>query len=188
MKERFYVVGDFTEGLVINMDRKKAIILSIKIAVIIILIVTFVIVNEVINERNEKKDTETYLYTVDDLAYDEEKGEVMIWGWCIKEGTEYKTPEDHSRFKVFLAENGKLSKLIEIPVEVKPRNDVTRAFGKDEFDYTYSGFYGTVKVDSDVKEKRYRVVFQYDSSVEKYYYTNRYLNKGVFTKEREQYD
>lgn len=170
------------------MNKKKAIRYSIEAAVIIMMIVTFVIVNDMINERNAKRETEGYQYSVDLLKYYDETGEVEIKGWYIKEGVDCATPESRQRLKVFLAENGDMDKSIEIPVTSVERKDITNRYGEGVNDYTYSGFSGTVKTDATIKDKRYRVVIQNDSSVEKYFYTYKYLNNGVLTTEYEQFD
>ena len=111
-----------------------------------------------------------------------------IKGWCIKEGIDCASLESRQNFKVFLTENGNLDKLIEIPVTSSERLDVFNRYSNGTNDYTYSGFSGSIKTDATIKEKRYRVLIQYDSSEEKYFYTYKYLNKGVLVTEYEQFD
>ena len=142
------------------MNKKKLIGYSVKIAIVIIMIVVFFIINDTINQNNAKKETEGYKYSVDKLIYDEDICEVRISGWCIKEGIACSTLDSRKHFKIFLAENGDLDNLIEIPVESYIRQDVAIQFNNGESNYLYSGFNGSVKVDSKITEKKFRVLIQ----------------------------
>ncbi len=158
----------------------------IEIGIIITLVIVFVVINVMINRKNNKKETEGYQYCIDSLVYHHENDEVEIAGWCIKEEVDCATTASRQGFKVFLAEDGDIERAIEIPVLACIRKDVTDVYGSDENDYTYCGFYGSVKVDPVVLNKRYQIIIQYDNSVEKYLYTSKYLNKGTATTEIEQ--
>ena len=169
-------------------NKKKVIRWSIEFIILIGMIIFFIIINKKIDIENGKKETEGYKYYLDMLEYDETKGEIYIQGWCLKEGVSCSDEISRKNFKVFLAKDGKREEMIEIPVEACQRTDVNKKYGKGEIDYTYCGFKGSAKVDSSIKDSNYRVLFLYDSSVEKYFYTTKYLNKGEYKSEMSQWD
>ena len=160
------------------MNKKKAIRFTIEAAIVIIMICVFVIFNDMINERNDMIDEETYIYHFDKIECNNESGEFIIKGWLIKEGVECSNIDSRSGFKLFLAENNNPNTLTEIPLEITERKDVTRAYGEGKYNYDYSGFLGIIKIDSTIKENWYRLLIQFDSSEKKYIFTSKLLDKG----------
>lgn len=170
------------------MKKKKIIRYSIKAIIVVLLVTVFAIINNKINENNEKKEKSGYKYSIDKMNYNDETSELEIKGWCIKDGVKCDSLESRKDFKIFLAENGDLDKLIEIPVTSSARLDVKERYSQDGIDYTFCGFSGVLKIEPTIKEKRYRILIQYDSLVEKYFFTARYFNKGELATELEQFD
>lgn len=167
---------------------KKIIRYVLEGIVLIAILIFFFIVNKNIDEENAKLDTEGYKYYIERLKYNDESGEIVILGWCIKEGIACPDASSRPVFKVWLAKDGNRDEMIEIPVVLYKRTDVTRGYGKESINYDYSGFMGSVKVDASIKESTYRVLFQYDASQEKYFYTTRCLENGEMIIERNQWD
>jgi hypothetical protein len=172
----------------LQLTKKNKIRFIIEAAVLLIMIIAFVIINKKISKNNESKEKDGYNYYIDKLAYDDEAGEIVISGWCIKDGIPCPDESSRPNFKILLAKDGNRDNSIEIPVTSYERPDVQKAYGNESIDYTFSGFKGSLKADSSVKENKYRVLIQYDSSVDKYLYTMRYLDKGKLTTEYTQMD
>ena len=172
----------------VKLTKKNIIRWSIELVILIGMIIAFVVINKNIDIENEKIEKEGYKYSVDKLVYHEETGELTTLGWLIKEGVPCSDESSRGNLKMWLAKDGKRDDMLEIQITSYERQDINKKYGKDEIDYSYCGYMGSVTIGKEILQNKYRILFQYDSNVEKYFYTTRYLDKGELKTEYTQLD
>lgn len=172
----------------VKITKKNIIRWSIELVILLGMVITFIVVNKNIDKENEKKEKDGYKYSVDKLVYNEESGELSTLGWLIKEGVPCEEGVDRNSLKMWLAKDGERDEMIEIPITSYERQDINKRYGKGEIDYSFCGYMGSVTVGNEILQNKYRILFQYDSNIEKYFYTTRYLDKGELKTEYTQWD
>ena len=178
------------------MDRKKIIRLTIEISIVIILVVSFFIINEVVKDNKRctftfKEDSNFFAYQVDELYVDKE--ELVFKGWFFElesvQNVQHEVNKNNefgillydldSEKELFNDGSFRPAKGLECSVDHFKREDVNDYF-KCEYDYSNSGFTARIKLNSlNIEEGKYQVVFKPERNEDEGILSSVYIDKGV---------
>lgn len=148
----------------------------IAFGIIIILIICFVLINEVVTEKNKrtfepKADTNKYAYQVESVGFEDQ--DYVIKGWFFElrsvKGVEIEVQNNKSLGVILLPLNGEDKKDnnsssfkegVKMNLEYQKRPDVNKYF-KCDYDYSNSGFTAKISKSSlDLENIDYQVIFK----------------------------
>lgn len=178
------------------MRKNRVLVITVKVAIIIILIVGFVLYNEVINDNNKKlfvpiEDSNKYAYQIEDVKIDNEY--LVIKGWYFEllkvRNNDRKLTETQKTSIILYDINSSDSGVdsdgtrkkrtgLNADMEYVIRNDVNNYF-KCEYDYSKCGFIARIdKENLDLLNGHYQIVIKSNEGSKEGIMTNEYLVDG----------
>jgi len=181
------------------MDKRKILRISLITALLLVLVVFFVIINEMITEHRRStfipiSDGDEYAYQIEEVAID--KDELVIKGWFfeLKKVKNLEREVETNEFGIVLFDinskqeyelNKDNNTLVgsKMYIQYYDRPDVNKYFDC-EYDYTHCGFIARIdKSQVDLINGEYLIVFKPNTDGDKgiFYDSNAYLDKGSFS-------